>query len=471
MESIVGRGKGYLKENKMKKKAPVVKNQEFDATVIDLTYEGNGVVKVEDFPVFVPNAVPGEEIRVGITKVAGTYAFGRVIKTLKASADRNDDVDVTALTSGIAPLAHLKYEAQLRFKQKQVQELLKKQHIEAEVLETIGMENPTGYRNKAQIPTRELRGELTTGFYRRGSHNLMPIEDFYIQDPEIDKAIIVIRDILRKYHIPAYNEFEHKGVMRNIMVRRGYYSHEVMVVLVTRSKKLPGAELIVAEIREALPEVKSIIQNVNQEKTNVILGDKNNVLWGKPVIMDTLFGKKFAIGPNSFYQVNPQTTEVIYKLAADKAGLTGNEEVIDAYSGIGTISLTIADRVKSVLGVEIVPGAIDDAKRNADLNGIRNAKFELGKAEEKMVEWQEAGMQPDVIFVDPPRKGLTPELIDAATGMAPKKIVYISCNPATLARDMVQIIANGYHIDGPVQPVDQFPQTTHIETVTVFVKD
>ncbi|WEY47940.1 23S rRNA (uracil(1939)-C(5))-methyltransferase RlmD [Weissella confusa] len=455
----------------MKKKAPVVKNQEFDATVIDLTYEGNGVVKVDDFPIFVPNAVPGEEIRVGITKVAGTYAFGRVVKTLKESEDRNKDVDVATLTTGIAPLAHLKYDAQLRFKQNQIQELFKKQHVDVEVSETLGMENPTGYRNKAQIPTRELRGELTTGFFRRGSHNLMPIEDFYIQDPEIDKAIVVIRDILRKYHIPAYNEFEHTGVIRNIMVRRGYYSHEMMVVLVTRSKKLPGAEMIVEEIREALPEVKSIIQNVNQEKTNVILGEKNNTLWGKNVITDTLFGKKFAIGPNSFYQVNPQTTETLYQLAADKASLNGDEEVIDAYSGIGTISLTIADRVKSVLGVEIVPGAVDDAKRNADINGVTNAKFELGKAEEKMVEWHDAGMRPDVIFVDPPRKGLTPELIDAATGMEPEKFVYISCNPATLARDTVQILENGYHIEGPVQPIDQFPQTTHIESITVFVKD
>ncbi|MCT0008621.1 23S rRNA (uracil(1939)-C(5))-methyltransferase RlmD [Weissella confusa] len=455
----------------MKKKAPVVKNQEFDATVIDLTYEGNGVVKVDDFPIFVPNAVPGEEIRVGITKVAGTYAFGRVVKTLKESEDRNKDVDVATLTTGIAPLAHLKYDAQLRFKQNQIQELFKKQHVDVEVSETLGMENPTGYRNKAQIPTRELRGELTTGFFRRGSHNLMPIEDFYIQDPEIDKAIVVIRDILRKYHIPAYNEFEHTGVIRNIMVRRGYYSHEMMVVLVTRSKKLPGAEMIVEEIREALPKVKSIIQNVNQEKTNVILGEKNNTLWGKNVITDTLFGKKFAIGPNSFYQVNPQTTETLYQLAADKAGLNGDEEVIDAYSGIGTISLTIADRVKSVLGVEIVPGAVDDAKRNADINGVTNAKFELGKAEEKMVEWHDAGMRPDVIFVDPPRKGLTPELIDAATGMEPEKFVYISCNPATLARDTVQILENGYHIEGPVQPIDQFPQTTHIESITVFVKD
>jgi len=452
----------------MKKKAPVVKNQEFDAEVIDLTYQGNGVVKVDDFPIFVTNAVPGEKIRVGITKVTTNYAFGRVVKTLEASPNRNNDVNSAALTTGIAPLAHLKYDAQLKFKQQQISELFRKQHVDVNVAPTIGMENPTGYRNKAQIPAREIKGQLTTGFFRRGSHRLMPIEDFYIQDPEIDKAIVIIRDILRKFHVAAYDEVHHKGVIRNIMVRRGYYSHEMMVVLVTRSKRIPGANIIISEIKNALPEVTSIIQNVNQDKTNVILGDVNHVLWGNKVIKDTLFDKTFAIGPNSFYQVNPQTTEVLYKLAADKAELTGDETVIDAYSGIGTISLTIADKVKSVLGVEVVPAAIDDAKRNADLNNVHNVKFELGKAEEKMVAWQQDGLQPDVIFVDPPRKGLTPELIDAAAKMAPKKIVYISCNPATLVRDIVQFEENGYAIKGDVQPVDQFPQTTHIESVTVL---
>ncbi|GAK30577.1 tRNA (uracil-C(5))-methyltransferase [Weissella oryzae SG25] len=455
----------------MKSKAPVIKNQEFEAEVVDLTYQGLGVVKFEDFPIFVVNAIPGEVVKVGITKVQKNFAFGRVIKRLKDSPNRNHDVDQDAIITGIAPLANLKYDAQLEYKQNQIAELFKKQHVEAEIAPTIGMDNPVGYRNKAQIPVREVKGELTTGFYRRNSHNLVPIEDYYIQDPEIDKAIIVVRDILRKYHVPAYDEFKHQGVIRTVMVRRGYYSHEMMVVLVTRTKKLQLVDEIVREITDALPEVKSIIQNINPAKTNVIMGTENNVLWGNKTIKDTLFGKQFEIGPLSFYQVNPQTTEQLYKLAAQKAELKADDLVIDAYSGIGTISLTIAEQVREVLGVEIIEGAVEDAKRNAKLNGIKNVRFTLGKAEEQMVAWQEAEVQPDVIFVDPPRKGLTPELIDAATAMAPAKLVYISCNPATLVRDAAQIIENGYHIKGEVQPVDQFPQTTHIESVTVFEKN
>lgn len=450
--------------------APVYKNQELEGEVIDLTYQGMGVVKVEDYPIFVVDAVPGEIVKLGVTKVQKNFAFGRVIKRIRESDERNHEVNQAALTTGIAPLANLTYDAQLKFKQKQIQELFKKMHITATINPTIGMENPIGYRNKAQVPVRKVRGQLTTGFYRRNSHQLVPIEDYYIQDPAIDAAIIVVRDLMRHYQLDAYDEEAHTGDIRTIMVRRGYYSHEMMVVIVTRRNKLPVAEMLVEGIKAALPEVTSIIQNVNTDKTNLIMGSKNKTLWGADYITDTLWGKTFEIGPMSFYQVNPQTTEQLYSMAVEKAGLTGEELVIDAYSGIGTISLSVAAKARRVIGVEIVAGAVEDAKRNAKINGIENVEFELGKAEDKMVEWQAAELQPDVIFVDPPRKGLTPELIDAATGMQPTKIVYISCNPATLARDAEHLLANGYQIDGSVQPIDQFPQTTHIETVTVFIK-
>lgn len=450
--------------------APVYKNQELEGEVIDLTYQGMGVVKVEDYPIFVVDAVPGEIVKLGVTKVQKNFAFGRVIKRIRESDERNHEVNQAALTTGIAPLANLTYDAQLKFKQNQIQELFKKMHITATIEPTIGMENPIGYRNKAQVPVRKVRGQLTTGFYRRNSHQLVPIEDYYIQDPAIDAAIIVVRDLMRHYQLDAYDEETHTGDIRTIMVRRGYYSHEMMVVIVTRRNKLPVAEMLVEGIKKALPEVTSIIQNVNSEKTNLIMGSKNKTLWGADYITDTLWGKTFEIGPMSFYQVNPQTTEKLYSMAVEKAGLTGEELVIDAYSGIGTISLSVAAKARRVVGVEIVQGAVEDAKRNAKINGIENVEFELGKAEDKMVEWQAAELQPDVIFVDPPRKGLTPELIDAATGMQPTKIVYISCNPATLARDAEHLLANGYQIDGSVQPIDQFPQTTHIETVTVFIK-
>ena len=239
-----------------------------------------------------------------------------------------------------------------------------------------------------------VNGQLTTGFYRRNSHDLVPMEDFYIQDPEIDKAIVVVRDILRKYHTAPYNEENHTGVIKTIMVRRGHYSHEMMIVLITRAKKIPMNFEITEEIRKQLPEVKSIIQNVNAAQTNVLMGKEEKILWGSAVIHDTLLGQNFAISADSFYQVNPVQTEKLYELAIKKAGLTGNETVIDAYCGIGTISLAMAQHAKTVYGVEIVDKAIQDAKINAKLNKIHNVKFFTGKAEEQMDKWQHDGLEP-----------------------------------------------------------------------------
>lgn len=453
----------------MKFKAPVTKNETYDVTIMDLTYQGMGVAKIEDFPIFVANALPGEEIAMKVIKVAKSYAFGRVQAWKSKSPDRVELKDKEYTQTGIAPLQHLAYPAQLEFKQHQIQELFYKVHLDdIEVSPTIGMEKPYGYRNKAQIPVRSVNGQLTTGFYRRNSHDLVPIEDFYIQDPEIDKAILVVRDILRKYHTAPYNETNHTGVIKTIMVRRGHYSHEMMIVLITRAKKIPMNFEIVEEIRKQLPEVKSIIQNVNPAQTNVLMGKEEKILWGSSVIHDTLLGLKFAISADSFYQVNPVQTDKLYDLAIQKAGLTGKETVIDAYCGIGTISLAVAKHAKKVYGVEVVEKAIQDAKINAKLNDIHNVKFSVGKAEEKMADWQHDGLQPDVIVVDPPRKGLAPEFITAAAEMAPKRIVYVSCNPSTLVRDVQTFMDNGYHVSQPVVPLDQFPQTPHVESVTVL---
>ena len=453
----------------MKLHIPVHKNEEYPAKVVDLTYEGNGVVKIDDFPVFVPNALPGEEITVRITKVASHFAWGRVMEWQSKSPDRVNVKDKKYIQTGIAPLGHLKYAAQLKFKQHQIKELLEKAHLaDIEVAPTMGMDKPYHYRNKAQVPVKLIHGQLQTGFYKRGSHTLVPIEDFYIQDPKIDEAIVVVRDLLRKYHIQPYDERTGKGVIRTVMVRRGYYSHEVMVVLVTNTKRLPMADQIVAGIVAGVPEVKSIVQNLNDKKTNRLLGDKNKTLWGAPEIHDQLLGIDFAISPLSFYQVNPQQTERLYQTAIDNAGLDGSQTVIDAYCGIGTISLAVAKHAKQVYGVEIVLAAIDDAKHNAKRNGIKNAKFVVGKAEEQFAKWQEAGLKPDVVIVDPPRKGLAESLIEATGKMAPKKVIYVSCNPATLVRDIQRFADHGYHVTKPIQPVDQFPQTTHVESVTVL---
>ncbi|MCM6795789.1 23S rRNA (uracil(1939)-C(5))-methyltransferase RlmD [Levilactobacillus brevis] len=455
----------------MKSKAPVSKNERLDVTITDLTYQGLGVAKVEDFPLFIENTLPGEEVTIQVTKVQSHYGFARAVAWTQESPDRVKDVDKTYRQTGIAPLQHLAYPAQLKFKQHQIAELFSKSHQDVEVAPTMGMDNPTQYRNKAQVPVRMIKGQLETGFYRQHSHELIPLTDFYIQDPAIDAAIIKVRDLLRQFEIPAYNEVSDKGVIRNIMVRRGYYSHEMMIVLISRTQKIPSQAQLVDQIHQALPEVTSIVLNVNAKKTNVIMGNVTRVLYGKPTIEDTLMGLTFAISARSFYQVNPQQTEKLYQMAIDKAGLTGAETVIDAYCGIGTISLVLAKHAKQVYGVEIVPEAIEDAKVNAQKNHLSNVTFAVNKAEDQMAEWQAAGIKPDVIVVDPPRKGLAESLIDSAAKMAPKKIVYVSCNPATLVRDVARFTELGYHVDGPVQPVDQFPQTPHVESVTVLVKD
>lgn len=455
----------------MKSKAPVSKNERLDVTITDLTYQGLGVAKVEDFPLFIENTLPGEEVTIQVTKVQSHYGFARAVAWTQESPDRVKDVDKTYRQTGIAPLQHLAYPAQLKFKQHQIAELFSKSHQDVEVAPTMGMDNPTQYRNKAQVPVRMIKGQLETGFYRQHSHELISLTDFYIQDPAIDAAIIKVRDLLRQFEIPAYNEVSDKGVIRNIMVRRGYYSHEMMIVLISRTQKIPSQAQLVDQIHQALPEVTSIVLNVNAKKTNVIMGNVTRVLYGKPTIEDTLMGLTFAISARSFYQVNPQQTEKLYQMAIDKAGLTGAETVIDAYCGIGTISLALAKHAKQVYGVEIVPEAIEDAKVNAQKNHLSNVTFAVNKAEDQMAEWQAAGIKPDVIVVDPPRKGLAESLIDSAAKMAPKKVVYVSCNPATLVRDVARFIELGYHVDGPVQPVDQFPQTPHVESVTVLVKD
>lgn len=455
----------------MKSKAPVSKNERLDVTITDLTYQGLGVAKVEDFPLFIENTLPGEEVTIQVTKVQSHYGFARAVAWTQESPDRVKDVDKTYRQTGIAPLQHLAYPAQLKFKQHQIAELFSKSHQDVEVAPTMGMDNPTQYRNKAQVPVRMIKGQLETGFYRQHSHELIPLTDFYIQDPAIDAAIIKVRDLLRQFEIPAYNEVSDKGVIRNIMVRRGYYSHEMMIVLISRTQKIPSQAQLVDQIHQALPEVTSIVLNVNAKKTNVIMGNVTRVLYGKQTIEDTLMGLTFAISARSFYQVNPQQTEKLYQMAIDKAGLTGAETVIDAYCGIGTISLALAKHAKQVYGVEIVPEAIEDAKVNAQKNHLSNVTFAVNKAEDQMAEWQAAGIKPDVIVVDPPRKGLAESLIDSAAKMAPKKIVYVSCNPATLVRDVARFTELGYHVDGPVQPVDQFPQTPHVESVTVLVKD
>lgn len=451
-----------------KLKPPVKKNDQLKGTVVDFTFLGMGVIKVENYPIFIANTIIDEEVEFVVTKVTANYAFGKVLSIIKASKNRVENLHPQLINSGIAPLIHIEYPEQLKLKQNQIIQLFKKQGITVEVDPTIGMDDPTHYRNKTVVPIKNQDGKLVTGFYRRGSHRLVSIEDYYLNDRKIDQTVGLVRDILQKYFVQAYDDESKTGSIRYIMVRRGYYSHQLMVVLVSAKKKIPNQDEIIKDIQAAVPELKSLILNYNPRQTNVQLGDDNKVLFGEDHITDSLLGKQFVIGPNSFYQVNPQTTEVLYALAAKKANLKANQLVIDAYSGIGTIGISVADQVEKVIGVEVVEPAVEDAKANAKQNNIKNIEFIQADAPQQFIEWQTQGIKPDVIFVDPPRKGLTEELINAVSKIKPETFIYISCNPATLARDAKQLIEKGYRIDGPITPIDQFPQTTHVESITVF---
>lgn len=454
-----------------KQEAPIKKDQIVEVEITDLSHQGLGVAHVDRFPVMVENALPGEQVQIKIQHVGKRMAYGEVLEWFSKSPHRVESVDAVHLQSGTMPLQHLVYFEQLRFKQKQVKKLLTKIGglKEVPVYETIGMDEPFGYRNKAQIPVREIAGELTTGFYKKSSHDLIPMEDFVIQHPRIDQAIVIVRDILKKYGLTPYNEEAHTGDIRHIIVRRGHVTKELMIVLVTRSFALPHAQAIVSEISQHLPEVVSVVQNINSEKTNVILGKQAMVRFGQDYYTDELMGHTFKISHQSFYQVNSEQTEKLYAVAVDYAELSGHETVVDAYSGIGTMTLALAEKAKEVYGVEIVPQAIENAKMNAKDNGIENVTFEVGDAGEWLVKKAKAGLDVDVVVVDPPRKGLSKAFIDSVVKMQPERMVYVSCNPSTLARDLKRLNEGGYTVE-KVQPVDMFPQTYHIESVALLTR-
>ena len=363
------------------------------------------------------------------------------------------------LRTGIADFGHLAYSEQLKFKRKQVVDNLYKTAgiSDVEVAETMGMAHPYAYRNKAQVPVRRVNGQLETGFFRKHSHDLMPITDFYIQNKEIDRLILFTRDLLRQFDIKPYDEKAQTGLIRNLVVRRGHYSGEMMLVFVTTRPKIFRIEQIIAKIVAAFPAVKSIIQNINDKNTNAIFGQEFRTLYGKDTIVDTMLGNQYEISARSFYQVNTEMAEKLYQTAI----------VIDAYSGIGTIGLSFAKKVKAVYGVEVIEEAVADAKRNAALNSITNTHYVADSAEHAMETWIKEGIKPSVILVDPPRKGLIENFIKASVAMQPDKITYISCNPATMARDIKHYQELGYKLQ-KVQPVDLFPNTHHVECVVLM---
>jgi 23S rRNA (uracil1939-C5)-methyltransferase len=450
----------------MTRTIPVNRNDYIDVVFEDLTHDGAGVAKVDGYPLFIPNGLPGEKAKVKVIKAGKGYGIGRLIELYEKSPYRVEIPSIDTNKYGGCQLEHISYEGQLKYKENQVRQVLARigKLEDVKIHPILGMDTPWHYRNKAQVPVGEMDGKLIAGFFKPRSHQIVDTNESLIQLPEINEAVKAVKEICSELGIPAYQEETHKGVLRHIMARYGKQTGEVMVVLITRTADIPFQNKLVEEIVARLPKVKSIVHNINSKRTNVILGEKTKVLWGNEVIYDYIGDVKFAISALSFYQVNPVQTRVLYEKALEYADLSGEENVIDAYCGIGTISLFLAQKARKVFGVEIVLEAIEDAKRNAALNGITNAEFAAGEAEVVIPKWYKEGNVADVLVVDPPRKGCDEALLQTIIEMKPKKVVYVSCNPATLARDL-RILEDGGYKTVEVQPVDMFPQTTHVECV------
>ena len=447
----------------------VNRNDRLSVHVEDLTHDGSGVAKVEGYPLFIPGALPGEEVDIQVGKTLKNYGFARLLNITKPSPDRVKPPCHVFSECGGCQMQHLSYEGQLVQKRKTVRDVLdrigKLPHVPVHPVK--GMDDPWRYRNKSQIPFSERDGKVVSGFYRSRTHHIVDTDICLIQSHEADDLMAMLKYELHAIGIDAYDEKTHLGLLRHLIVRKGRTSGEVMVVLVTRKKKFTQKTAAIELIKRVIPGVTSIMQNFNTEKTNVIFGEETVLLYGKPVIMDSIGNIDFEISARSFYQVNPEQTEVLYGQALEYAQLTGNESVIDAYCGIGTISLFLAQKAKEVYGVEIVPEAIEDAKRNAELNGIDNAYFEAGPAEVVIPKWYADGKRFDVLVVDPPRKGCDEELLKTILAFKPKRVVYVSCNPGTLARDL-RILEDGGYRTQEVQPVDMFPHSSHVECVALL---
>lgn len=453
----------------------VEKNKEYIFDIISQGYEGEGIAKIDNkYPIFIEGALKGEKVKVRIVKVNKNFAYGKLIEVLEASEERVNPACNIYKRCGGCKLQHASYKAQLDFKWDRVKDCVSKiGKLDPSIVKyPLGMEEPWRYRNKVQLPIGLINGEVKIGFFAPRSHDIIDMESCLIQDEIGDKVVKLTREWIEKFNIRPYNvdgEYDEKGIVRHIMIRRGFTTNEVMVVLVTNGEKLPHKEEFVDLMVKNIPGIKSVIQNINSKKTNVILGLESKTLWGEDTISDYIGDFRFNISPLSFFQVNPTQTEVLYGKALEYAELTGNEEVFDAYCGTGTITLFLSQKAKKVYGVEIIPQAIDNAWINAKKNKVDNVEFFVGESEVVIPDLINKGVKADVVVVDPPRKGCDKKLLDAITNIDAKKIVYVSCDPSTLGRDLAILEENGYKTL-EVQPVDMFPNTAHIENVAKLIR-
>lgn len=442
------------------------KNQELLVDIVAEGYQGEGIAKPQGFPIFIPGALKGEKVKIKIVKLTKNHGFGKLLDIVEPSENRVEPICPLYKRCGGCQLQHMSYQEQLVFKKNRVKDCLERigKITDVKINDTLGMEEPLRYRNKVQLPVGVEKGEPIIGFYAPRSHDIINLQQCFIQHETGDEVVQLTRDWMKKFGISAYDENTKTGVVRHVMIRKGFKTGEVMVVLVTNTEKLPHKDEFVKLVIEKIPGVKSIIQNINNKPTNVVLGQQNITLWGSNTITDYIGQFKFEISPLSFFQVNPFQTEVLYNKALEYANLSGEETVFDAYCGTGTISLFLAQKAKKVYGVEIIPEAIENAKKNAKLNNIHNAEFFVGEAEVIIPKLIEDGKKAEVVVVDPPRKGCEKSLIEAIAEMRPNRVVYVSCDPATLARDLRIFEDLGYKTEA-VQPVDMFPHTNHVECV------
>lgn len=450
----------------------IKKNEEYIITIEDMGIAGEGIGKVDGFTLFVKDALPGDVAKVKVIKTEKTYGYGRLMEVITPSKDRVEPKCKVARQCGGCQIQELSYEAQLAFKQNKVKNNL--EHIgkidssSYEMCTIIGMDEPYHYRNKAQFPVGiDKEGNIVTGFYAGRTHSIIPCDDCAIGD-DINKEILsIIKAHMKQYKIKPYDEVKNTGLVRHILIRKGFTTGEIMVCIIINGTELKASDKLVERLSQ-INGMKSISLNINKEQTNVIMGKTVINIFGEGYITDYIGDVKFRISPLSFYQVNPIQTKQLYGKALEFASLTGNETVFDLYCGVGTISLFLAKSAKMVYGVEIVPEAIDDARKNAELNGIDNAKFFVGKAEEVVPKmYKEQGITADVVVVDPPRKGCDEKLLETMIQMNPERIVYVSCDSATLARDLKYLGENGYEVK-KVQAVDMFPHSVHVETVVLL---
>ena len=447
----------------------LIKNQIYEALVTDYTVEGQGVAHIEGCAVFIPNAIAGERVRVRIEKAQKTWAAGKIVELLEKSPHRVNRACPAAKLCGGCDFWHMDYEEESRLKAERVKACLNR--IGGENLEEVPiLSAPTcyGYRNKAQYPVAVKKGRACAGFFRAGTHDVVENRRCLILPEETDAVKDAVVDYVNQFRISVYDEAAHKGLLRHIYVRRGVASGQVLVCLVCNGSKLPRVEELLKRLQK-IPGFTTLVLSVNTKKGNAVLGDEFITLHGPGYIEDTLCGLNFRLSPRSFYQVNHHQAQRLYEAAISQAGITKDDLVLDLYCGVGTITLAMASAAGRVIGVEVIPQAVEDARDNARRNGIENVEFFCGDAGAAALDLEQKGILPDVVIVDPPRKGLNADTIEALHRMGPRRIVYVSCDPATLARDVALLKARGYKLQNALA-ADLFPRCAHVETVVLLSK-